>query len=324
MGTHPFSAFVDQARIWVKAGHGGRGCNSRYRDKYVRLGVPDGGDGGNGSDIIIEVSRNLRTLLDYRYRREFRGKNGAHGSGKGKRGRDGEPLTILVPPGTICSDAQTGALLRDLTDNGETLVVAKGGRGGMGNRHRRDATEGEPGQERFIQLDLKLLADVGVVGFPNAGKSTLISHISNAHPDIAAYPFTTKTPVLGVVRTDAGSFVIADIPGLIKGASQGKGLGDRFLRHIERTRLLVHLIDLSGSEGRDPFSDYHTINAELKGYSPALARKPQLIVANKMDVAESAEKLERFRKQLGKPVLGISALRKSGLEDLVERIRKRL
>ncbi len=316
--------FIDKARITVKAGDGGRGCYSIYRDKYTRQGIPDGGDGGRGGDVIIRADRNLRTLIDFRYNRHFTAKNGAHGSGNDKKGKDGHDILVRVPCGTIIRDSATDSLLRDLDHDGEELLVARGGKGGRGNMHKGDATPGQPGEQKELILDLKVLADVGVVGFPNAGKSTFVSAVSNAHPQVAAYPFTTKYPVLGVVSRDEGSFVIADIPGLIEGASSGRGLGDRFLRHIERTKVLVHLIDMSGFEGRDPLQDYRIINNELKAYNVSLTGKPQIIVANKMDLETAPANLARFRKELKKRVYPVSALEKKGLEEVVELIIKKL
>ncbi len=316
--------FIDQAKIYVKGGTGGKGCSSLYRDKYTRRGIPDGGKGGKGSDIFIKADRNLHTLLDFRYNRHFFGLKGGNGSSKNKKGKGSPSIIIRVPCGTVIKDPKTGCALRDLNKDQEEVIIACGGRGGSGNQHGRLATAGSPGEEKELILDLKLIADVGVVGFPNVGKSTLISNISNAHPKIAAYPFTTKSPVLGVVTDEGNSFVMADIPGLIEGSSQGRGLGDKFLRHIERTKILLHLIDMSGSEGRDPIKDYRTINEELKNYSKEVYKKAQIITANKMDLEGSAANLERFKKVIKKKVYPISALRKEGLEELIEGIRKRL
>lgn len=316
--------FIDSAKIYVKAGSGGRGCTSFYRDKYARKGIPDGGDGGKGADITVRADRNLYTLLDYKYNRHFYGKHGVHGSGNNKRGRDAEGILIRVPPGTVIKDVNIDCVLRDLDHDGDEVIVALGGKGGSGNRHRREATEGKPGEERELLFDLKLIAEVGVIGFPNAGKSTLISNISNAHPKIAPYPFTTKSPVLGVVRRHQKHFVIADIPGLIEGSSHGRGLGDKFLRHVERTKILIHLVDVSGFEGRDPVKDYKIINAELKDFSSDVAKKPQIIAANKMDIEGAQANLARFKKAVKKKVYPISALNKEGLEDLIEAIAKRV
>lgn len=316
--------FIDRALIYVRSGSGGKGCDSRYRDKYNRRGFPDGGDGGRGADVVVRADRNLFTLLDFKYRRHFTGTNGAHGSGKKKKGKDAPALIIRVPPGTVISDVRSLAVLRDLERDQQEICIARGGAGGSGNHHRGPATPGQPGEERQIQLDLKLIADAGVIGFPNAGKSTLIAAVSSAHPVIAGYPFTTKEPVLGVVRREDQTFTIADIPGLIDGSSQGKGLGDRFLRHVERTHVLIHLIDVSGREGRDPLEDYSVINKELKQYSTALAGKPQIIAANKMDLEGSAANLARLRKKTRKKIYPLSALKKEGLEALIEAISRKV
>ncbi|MBI4972852.1 MAG: GTPase ObgE [Candidatus Omnitrophica bacterium] len=316
--------FIDQAKIYVKAGDGGKGCRSFYRDKYTRHGIPDGGDGGRGADIIIHSDRNLHTLLDFKYRQHFYGLSGEHGSGKNKKGKDAPALVIRVPCGTLVKDIKTDCLLRSLDKDEEEVIVASGGKGGLGNRHQRDGAPPGSGEEKELLLDLKLIADVGVVGFPNVGKSTLISAISNAHPKIAAYPFTTKSPVLGVVKAGDKSFVIADIPGLIAGSSEGRGLGDRFLRHIERTKLLLHLIDMAGFEGRKPLEDYKIISQELKKYSSAVSRKPQIIAANKMDLEGADKNLEKFKKMARKKVYPISALKQQGLEGLIEAISKKL
>jgi len=316
--------FIDQAKVYVKGGKGGKGCQSFYRDKYTRGGIPDGGDGGKGADIIIKADRNLHTLLDFQYNRHFYGAHGEHGSGKKKKGKDAPLIIIRVPSGTVIKDIKTDCLLRDLRQDQEEVTVACGGKGGLGNRHHRQATDGELGEERELLLDLKLIADVGVIGFPNAGKSTLISSISNAHPKVAAYPFTTKFPVLGVVKAEDSSFVIADIPGLIEGSSGGKGLGDKFLRHIERTKILLHLVDMAGVDGRNPIEDYKIINEELRNYSPEVYKKLQIIVANKMDLENSVLNLEKFKKAIKKKIYPISALKKEGLEELVEAIRNRL
>ncbi|MFH1641111.1 MAG: GTPase ObgE [Candidatus Omnitrophota bacterium] len=316
--------FIDSVKIYVKAGRGGKGCQCIYRDKYTRKGIPDGGDGGRGADIIIRADRNLRTLLDFQYNRHFTGAHGKHGSGKNKKGKDAPSVIIRVPIGTVVKDIKTNCALRDLSKDKEEVAVACGGKGGLGNQHHNQATEGEPGEEKELLLDLKLIADVGVIGFPNVGKSTLISNISNARPKIAAYHFTTKSPVLGVVEKGDCSFVMADIPGLIEGSSYGKGLGDKFLRHVERTRLLIHVIDMASFEARDPIEDYQTINNELKNYSKEVARKPQIIAANKMDLEHAQSNLKKFKKSVKKKVYPISALKKEGLEELVEAIRKKL
>jgi len=316
--------FIDQAKIYVRGGSGGKGCQSFYRDKYTRRGIPDGGDGGKGADVIVKADRNLLTLLDFQYNRHFYGSHGGHGSGKHKRGKTAPAIVIRVPLGTIIKDLKTDCILRDLKEDREEFIVAFGGRGGLGNRHHKEATPGEPGEEKELLLDLRLIAEVGLVGFPNAGKSTLISNISNAHPKIAAYPFTTKSPVLGVVKSGERTFVIADIPGLIEGSSEGRGLGDKFLRHIERTKILIHLVDMSGFEGRDPLEDYKIINKELKSYSLAVYKKPRIIAANKMDLESAGANLVRFKKAIKKKIYPISALKKEGLEELIDAARKRL
>lgn len=316
--------FIDSARINVRAGSGGKGCQSLYRDKYQRQGRPDGGDGGKGADIVIITDHNLLTLLDFQHHRHFFGSNGGHGSSNHKRGKSAEEVIVRVPLGTIIQDAATGSVLRDLVNEGDSVIVAKGGSGGIGNWHRKEATPGEPGEEKTLILNLKLLADVGIVGFPNAGKSTLVTAVSNAHPKIAAYPFTTLAPVLGVVKATHKRFVIADIPGLISGASEGRGLGDKFLKHIERTKVLIHLLDMSGFEGRDPVEDYKNINLELKNYSRQLCQKPQIVCANKMDLAGAEENLKRFKKIIKKPVYQISALKKINLEELIDAVAKKL
>ncbi|MFA5114999.1 MAG: GTPase ObgE [Candidatus Omnitrophota bacterium] len=317
--------FIDNARIHIKSGSGGKGCDSFYTDKYIRgKKMPDGGNGGRGADIIIRADHGIRTLLDFQYNRHFTGSNGTHGSSKNKKGKDAPAVIIKVPCGTVIKDVHTGCTLRDLSHDKEELIAAAGGRGGMGNRHHKQASGGEAGEERELILDLKLIADVGVIGFPNVGKSTLISAVSNARPKIAAYPFTTKSPFLGVVHHGESSFVIADIPGLIEGSAEGRGLGQKFLRHIERTRVLLHVIDAAGFEGRDPLEDYRIINNELKKYKDEIARKPQVLAANKMDLEGAEENLARFKAALKKKVYPISALRKEGLEDLIEGIAKKL
>jgi len=316
--------FIDSAKINIRAGNGGRGCQSLYRDKYQRRGIPDGGDGGKGADIIFQADRNLLTLLDFQYRRHFFGAHGAHGSSNRKKGKGAADIIVRVPLGTIIKDEATGAILRDLNVEGEQVIAARGGRGGIGNWHRQEAASGGQGEEKTIILDLKLLADAAVIGFPNAGKSTLISAISNARPKIAAYPFTTTAPILGVVNSSRKRFVVADIPGLIEGAWQGRGLGDKFLKHAERTKVLIHLIDMAGFEGRDPVEDYKKINLELKNYGKEIYKKPQVICANKMDLSGAEENLKRFKKLIKKPIYPISALEKKNLEELVDAAAKKL
>lgn len=320
--------FVDQVKIYVKGGDGGNGMVAFRREKYVPKGGPAGGDGGRGADVIFVVEEGLRTLMDFRYQRHFKASRGEHGMSKGQHGRGAEDMVVKVPPGTVVIDDDTKEIIADLTEHGQRAVVAKGGRGGRGNIRFASpanpapeiAENGEPGQERYIVLELKVLADVGLVGFPSVGKSTLLSIVSAAKPKIAEYHFTTIVPNLGVVETEDGrSFVMADLPGLIEGAHQGVGLGHQFLRHIERTRVIVHVIDMSGLEGRDPYQDYVTINQELKEYNLRLMERPQIIVANKMDMPESEENLKKFKEQLQEdyPVFPISAITRQGLRDLL-------
>jgi GTP-binding protein len=322
--------FIDEAMITVQSGDGGKGCVSFRREKFIPRGGPDGGDGGKGGDIILSTTSRKRTLYHFRYQKHFKAENGAHGQGKQKTGKNGRNLIIELPPGTLVIDADTGHLIKDLVKTGETFVILKGGRGGQGNTkfktstHRtpRFAQPGEPGETKTLKLELKLLADVGIIGLPNAGKSTLIAAISSARPKIADYPFTTLTPSLGVVQTDrAEPFVVADIPGLIKGAHQGTGLGTRFLRHIERTRILVHLIDVSSIDPNAPLDQYHTINQELVMYDERLAQKPQIVVLNKLDLPGVMKTAEIFQSAVkDKKVAFISALTGQGLDELKSRI----
>ncbi len=329
------SMFLDQVTIDVKAGNGGDGMVAFRREKYVPDGGPAGGDGGRGGDVVFIVDEGLRTLLDFRYNRHFKAKPGENGMNKSMHGRGAEDLYVKVPAGTTVKDATTGAILGDLVEKGQTLVVAKGGRGGRGNIRFATpnnpapevAENGEPGEERKLEMELKVLADVGLVGFPSVGKSTLLSVISAAKPKIGAYHFTTLVPNLGMVDVkDGGSFVAADLPGLIEGASQGVGLGTQFLRHIERTRVIWHVIDMSGMEGRDPYADYLAINKELETYNLRLMERPQIIIANKMDMPEAAENLEKFKEKLYAnldefadkiPVFPISGVAKQGLQPLL-------
>lgn len=328
--------FVDEVKISLQAGHGGRGCMSFRREKCVPRGGPDGGNGGRGGDIILEADARVRTLIDYRFRPLLRAKRGEHGRGKNQYGACGEDMVLKVPRGTIVKDALTGEQLVDLTEGGERFVAARGGLGGRGNNSYKTSTNqaprktqpGEPGEERELRLELRLLADVGIVGFPNAGKSTLISVISSARPKIADYPFTTLTPNLGLVRLDEGeSFVVADVPGLIPGAHQGAGLGSRFLRHLSRTRLLVHIIDLSPETGRDVVEDYLQINEELARYGEDLGEKNQVLAANKVDLPEGAPglaKLEAFAAEKGLPLYPISAVTGQGIRHLVGAMKQGL
>ncbi|WP_154985526.1 GTPase ObgE [Paenibacillus xylanexedens] len=325
--------FVDKAKIYVKAGDGGDGIVSFRREKYVPEGGPAGGDGGRGADIIFRVDEGLRTLLDLRYRRIFKAPRGEKGRNKSQHGANAENMIVSIPPGTVIVDDDTGEVLADLTRHGQQVVVAKGGRGGRGNIRfatpRNPAPElaenGEEGEERYIVLELKVMADVGLVGFPSVGKSTLLSVVSAAKPKIGAYHFTTITPNLGVVGVGEGrSFVMADLPGLIEGAHEGVGLGHEFLRHVERTRVIIHVVDMSGSEGRDPFEDWQKINDELRLYNPVLAERPQVVAANKMDMPDSEANLEQFLQQVRevKPdieVMPISSLTRKGIQELLYR-----
>ena len=326
--------FVDTAKIKVRAGDGGNGAVSFHREKYVASGGPDGGDGGKGGDIIFQVDDNLSTLADFRYKRKYAAENGQNGSGKNCFGKSAANLVIRVPRGTLVKDAETGLLLADMS-GGEPFTAARGGRGGWGNQHfatptrqcPRFAKDGAPGEEIELVLELKLLADVGLIGYPNVGKSTLISVVSEAKPKIANYHFTTLTPTLGVVRMgEESSFVIADIPGIIEGASEGVGLGHEFMRHIDRCRLLIHVVDVSGSEGRDPVEDFKTINRELKQYSPELATRPQIVAGNKCDLTEE-ENVERFRsfiEEQGLTFVPVIAPISEGTKDLMNLTAARL
>ena len=319
-------AFVDQAIINVKAGGGGKGCDSHYRDLWMRYPRPDGGNGGNGGDVVFIADRGLQTLLDYRFKKHYQGGRGGHGGSKGKKGKTGDDAVLKVPVGTVLWDADTDLLIRDLSVHGQSIVVAKGGQGGLGNTHRDVSTPPTLGEEHNIRLELKVIADVGLVGFPNAGKSTLISNISKVKSKIANYPFTTKQPILGIVKGDGdeAEFIVADLPGLIEGAHLGKGLGLKFLKHVERTKIIAHVIDMSGSEGRDPLQDYKSINEELSEYSNDLSEKVKIIVANKMDLPESADHLKRFKRKYKQKIFTISAKDKTGLDELVGHLRATL
>ncbi|MGH7197390.1 MAG: Obg family GTPase CgtA [Candidatus Omnitrophota bacterium] len=313
--------FVDEAVIICQAGHGGKGCNSLDR-RNPRRPRANGGDGGDGGSVIIEARPNIQTLLDFQMNRFFAAEGGGHGSSNDKTGFCGRDLAVGVPPGTEVIDHRTGELLKDLDTIGASVTACRGGAGGRGNNKKEAATPGDPGEEKEILLKLKLIADIGIVGFPNAGKSTLISRISNAKSKIAAYPFTTKNPMLGVVKFDDGQAkVVADIPGIIEGAHEGRGLGLEFLKHIERTRVLLHLIDFAAVDGRDPVSDFHGLNTELASYSRALADKPQILVANKMDVPQARENLKKFAKKVKKEVFPISAATGEGVKELLQRMR---
>jgi GTPase len=327
--------FIDEAKITVRAGDGGHGCIAFRREKFVPKGGPSGGDGGSGGNIYFVADAHENTLLKFRFNHMFRADRGRHGEGSNRHGKNGEDVDVSVPLGTVVHDADTGEVLHDFTEIGERVLIAKGGRGGHGNAHfassvnrvPKRAQDGMPGEQKSLRLELKLLADVGLVGFPNVGKSTLISRISAARPKIADYPFTTLEPNLGVVAVDYDkSFVVADIPGLIAGAHLGHGLGIQFLRHIERTRLLLHLIDVSPGENRDPVEDLHTIESELAQHNPALPLKPTIVVAAKMDVADPAkvQELEQWCGQNSMDVIRISSVTGEGLEELKRSILRKL
>jgi len=325
--------FVDEAKIWVKAGGGGNGCVAFRREKYVPRGGPSGGDGGAGGSVVIESTPHDNTLLRYRYNREFRAERGRHGEGSDKTGRTGADTLLEVPVGTVVFDDETGEQLFDFTAPGQRFTVARGGRGGRGNArfakpwHQapRESEEGQPGEEKHLRLELKLLADVGLLGFPNAGKSTLISRISAARPKIADYPFTTLEPHLGVVSADGvpggRTFVVADLPGLIEGAHQGAGLGTRFLRHVERTRLLAHLVDTSAASERDPVSDFEIILGELRAFSESLAAKPMLVVATKLDATPDRARLEKLRAHCAAQGLEFHSISSATGEGVAELVR---
>jgi len=321
--------FIDIAEIYIKAGDGGNGAVSFHREKYVPAGGPDGGDGGDGGNIIFKADKNLRTLADFKYRRHYKAGRGDDGGNRKCTGKKGEDLIVRVPCGTLIKDKETGLIIADITEDGQTEIIARGGKGGKGNVHFATPTRqvpnfaknGTPGQESWIILELKLLADVGLIGFPNVGKSTLLSMVSSAKPKIANYHFTTLSPNLGVVSMGEGeSFVIADIPGLVEGAHEGVGLGHDFLRHIERTRLLVHVVDVAAIDGRDPVEDFHTINKELERYNPELAKRPQIVAANKIDALSDEAMLNDFiltMEKLGYKVFPISAATGQGIKELI-------
>ncbi|CDA80304.1 gTPase obg [Clostridium sp. CAG:594] len=325
--------FVDEVIIKVKAGNGGDGCTAFRREKYIPDGGPFGGNGGRGANIIFETDLGLRTLLDLRYQKLIKAPKGANGEGKNKNGKGASDVIIKVPLGTTVKDMDTGLIIADLTKKDDSVIVAKGGRGGRGNTAFATATNpapnfsehGEPGEEKTLKVELRLLADVGFVGMPSVGKSTILSKISASKPKIAAYHFTTLNPNLGVVKTiDGRTFVAADLPGLIKGASLGEGLGDKFLKHIQRTRVIAHIIDMSGLEGRDPLEDYETINKELKDFDEKLILKPQVVIANKMDLEGAKENLERFKEKYNVPVYEVSAITNKGLDKVLVKIADEL
>ncbi len=321
--------FIDSAKIYVKAGNGGNGMVSFHREKYIAAGGPDGGDGGKGGDVIFQVDEGLNTLIDFRYKKHFKAEPGQDGGPSNCSGKNGENMIIKVPLGTMVKDEMTGMTLVDLTKPGQTCIIARGGRGGKGNQHFATPTRqvpnfaksGDLGEERNLILEMKMIADVGLLGFPNVGKSTILSMVSAARPKIANYHFTTLVPNLGVVQIEQGkSFVVADIPGLIEGAHEGVGLGHEFLRHVERTKLLVHVVDVSGVEGRNAIEDFDTINAELEKYNAVLASRPQIVAANKMDIPGSKENYQAFKEELegrGYKVFGISAATNKGLKELM-------
>ena len=328
-------SFVDRAKIVIKSGDGGDGCSSFHREKFVQRGGPDGGDGGNGGNVVLYADAGMNTLLDFKFARFYRAQNGESGRSKLQRGKNGDDLVIKVPVGTIVKDISSGKIIADMNVSGKTRIVLHGGRGGKGNARFATPTKqspkfSQPGQktlEHEIELELKTIADVGLIGLPNVGKSTILSVLTNAKPKIANYHFTTLTPNLGVVKRYDSSFVLADIPGLIEGAADGAGLGHDFLRHIERTRMLVHVLDISGSEGRNPFDDYRRINSELEKYSKRLAQLPQIIAANKMDITGADENLELLKKEVendGVKVFPVSAAAVKGFDALLDEIIKTL
>ncbi len=318
--------FVDEVKLEVIAGSGGDGCTAFRREKYVAMGGPFGGDGGHGANIIFKVDTGLHTLIDLRYMKRIKGKKGENGTGKNMNGKDAEDVIVKVPQGTVISDYSTNLVIADLKDKNSEFIVCKGGRGGYGNTHFKTLSNpapnfsenGEPGEEKVLKVELKLLADVGLVGLPSVGKSTILSMVSNAKPKIADYHFTTLTPNLGLVKTkDNRSFVMADLPGLIEGASVGAGLGDRFLRHIERTKVIAHVIDMGGCEGRNPIDDYYLINKELENFSKKLIKKPMIVIANKMDMPNSLENLKEFKKKVKCDIYPVRAITKEGLDEVL-------
>lgn len=321
--------FIDEVILNVKAGDGGDGCIAFRREKYIPMGGPFGGNGGRGANIVFQVDTGLHTLLDLRYQKIIKGQRGEHGMGKNQNGKSREDLVIKVPQGTVITDLDTNLIIADLKEKEAQAIICEGGRGGRGNTAFKTqsnpapnfAENGEPGEEKKIKVELKMLADVGLVGLPSVGKSTLISQVSHSKPKIAAYHFTTLTPNLGVCKDQQGrSFVMADLPGLIEGASNGEGLGDRFLKHIERTKVIAHVIDMSGSEGRDPYEDYVIINKELESFSNKLMKKPQIIIANKMDMDGAQENLTKFKEKVKAEVFEISAMNKVGLEEVLTKL----
>ena len=325
--------FVDEVEIKVEAGKGGDGCTAFRREKFVEMGGPYGGNGGHGGDIIFKVDEGLSTLLDLRYQKTLKAPNGENGRGKNQHGKGAEPLVVKVPLGTVVTDLDTGFIIADLSHKDQEEIIAKGGRGGRGNTAFKTQTNtapnfsenGEEGEHKTLKVEVKMLADVGLVGLPSVGKSTIISCVSKSKPKIAAYHFTTLNPNLGVVRSSDGkSFVMADLPGLIEGASEGEGLGDKFLRHIERTRVIAHVVDMAGSEGRDPYEDFIMINKELEAFNEKLIKKPMIVIANKMDLPEAKDNLEEFKKKCDLEVFEVSAAMNQGLQVVVDRLASML
>ena len=318
--------FVDEVIVEVTAGNGGDGCMAFRREKYVAMGGPFGGNGGKGADIIFKADEGLRTLIDLRYQKHIKGAPGMNGQGKSKNGKNAEDTIVKVPVGTTVKDNETGMVIGDLIKNGQEIIVSYGGRGGRGNVTLATKSnpcpsyceKGEPGENRKIKVELRMLADVGLVGLPSVGKSTILSKVTNANPKIASYHFTTLSPNLGVVSNNNYAYTIADLPGLIEGASTGLGLGHKFLKHIERTKIIAHIIDMSGIEGRNPYEDYLTIRKELEDFSPKLLIKPEIIIANKMDIPSSKENLEEFKKKINAPIYEVSALNNEGLNDVLK------
>ncbi len=324
--------FVDEVIIEATAGHGGDGCMAFRREKYIPMGGPFGGNGGKGGDIIFKADEGLRTLIDLRYQKHVKGEPGLNGSGKNKNGANADDTVIKVPVGTTVKDNETGMVIGDLIKHGQEVIVSYGGRGGRGNVTLATksnpcpsyAERGEPGESRKIKVELRMLADVGLVGLPSVGKSTILSMITNANPKIASYHFTTLSPNLGVVTTNDFSYTVADLPGLIEGASEGLGLGTKFLKHIERTKIIAHVIDMSGIEGRDPYEDYLTIRKELEKFSSKLLTKPEIIIANKMDIPESKNNLKKFKEKITLPIYEISAINNDGLDKVINALKEQV
>ena len=322
--------FVDEVIVELTAGRGGDGCMAFRREKYVAMGGPFGGNGGKGGDIIFKVDEGLRTLIDLRYQKHIKASSGENGQGKNKNGKNALDMIVKVPLGTTIKDNETGAIIGDLTKNGEEIIVAYGGRGGRGNVTLATRSNpcpsyceyGEPGENRKVKVELRMLADVGLVGLPSVGNSTILSMVTNANPKIASYHFTTLSPNLGVVTSEDYSYTIADLPGLIEGASDGLGLGHKFLKHIERTKIIAHIIDMSGIEGRNPYEDYLTIRKELENFSPKLIQKPEIIIANKMDIESSKKNLEEFKQKVKVPIYEVSAIQNKGLDEVLKALKE--